>query len=308
MGGNNPQITDKCMIDSWRNSAEWQARALHYLIEEENYEVIFSHLHNIDAQGHMIIKFLKEGNKNEPPEFFQNSLKKIYMQTDEYLGKFLHLLDEGWTIIIASDHGQICPEYGAPLLGDMGGINVGVMKELGYTVVKHDEEGNPIKEIDWSQTKAIAQRGNHIYINLKGRDPEGIVDPADKYELEEQIMTDLYGYRDNRSGKRVISLALRNKDAVLLGLGGPESGDICYWLAEGYNYDHCDSLSTLYGYNNTSVSPIIIFSGQGVKQDYTTTRIIRQVDMAPTIAVLGGVRMPSECEGAPVYQILTEEY
>ena len=240
--------------------------------------------------------------------FFQDALKQTYLQTDAYLGQFLHLLDEGWSIAIISDHAQICPEYGAPLIGDMGGVNVTVMRELGFTQVKKDENGNDLKEIDWAHTRAIAQRGNHIYLNLKGRDPQGIVDPKDQFEVEEEIMTALYGYRDPRSGKRIISLALRNKDAVLLGLGGPESGDICYWNAEGYNYDHCDSLSTLEGFADTSVSPIVIFAGQGFKEGFTTNRIIRQVDLAPTLAVIGGVRMPRECEGAPVYQILAEEF
>ena len=308
MGGNNPQITEECMLASWTHNADWQARVLNYLIEEEHYEIIFSHLHNIDAQGHMIVKFLKNGNKNLPGEFFQEALKQTYLQTDAYLGQFLHLLDEGWSIFIVSDHAQICPEYGAPLIGDMGGVNVTVMRELGFTNVKKDADGNDLKEIDWSTTRAVAQRGNHIYLNLKGRDPQGIVDPADQYEVEEEIMTALYGYRDPHTGKRIISLALRNKDAVLLGLGGPESGDILYWNAEGYNYDHCDSLSTLEGFADTSVSPIVIFAGQGIKEGFTTDRVIRQVDLAPTLAVIGGVRMPRQCEGAPVYQILTEEF
>lgn len=117
-------------------------------------------------------------------------------------------------------------------------------------------------------------------------------------------MTALYGYKDKVTGKRVIALALRNKDAILLGMGGPESGDILYWMAEGYNYDHCDSLSTTYGYGGTSVSPIFIAAGTGLKKGYETTRIIREVDLTPTMAVLGGVRMPNECEGAPIYQIL----
>lgn len=46
----------------------------------------------------------------------------------------------------------------------------------------------------------------------------------------------------------------------------------------------------------------------GIKKGYTTTRIIRQVDVAPTIAYLGGVRMPRECEGALAYQIFEEEF
>ena len=120
-------------------------------------------------------------------------------------------------------------------------------------------------------------------------------------------MTALYGYRDKTTNKRVIALALRNKDAVLLGQGGPEAGDIIYFLAEGYNYDHADSLSTTYGYADTSVGPIFIAAGKGIKKGCLTNRAIRQVDVVPTLAVLGGVRMPRDCEGAPVYQIFAEE-
>ena len=89
---------------------------------------------------------------------------------------------------------------------------------------------------------------------------------------------------------------------MLLGQGGPEAGDICYWLAEGYNFDHADSLSTFIGEASTSVSPIFIASGRGVKQGFYTDRVIRQIDFAPTVAALGGVRMPAQC------QILAEEF
>ena len=120
-------------------------------------------------------------------------------------------------------------------------------------------------------------------------------------------MTDLYSYKDKTTGHRVVALAIRNRDAALLGLGGPESGDIIYFNAEGYNYDHADMLSTAYGEFDTSASPIFIAAGQGIKPGYTD-RMIRQVDVAPTMAVLMGVRMPAQCEGAPVYQILEKQY
>ena len=35
--------------------------------------------------------------------------------------------------------------------------------------------------------------------------------------------------------------------------------------------------------------------------------MLRQVDVAPTAAILGGVRIPAQCEGAPMYSILTVE-
>ena len=121
-------------------------------------------------------------------------------------------------------------------------------------------------------------------------------------------MTKLYELKDPETGHRIVSIALRNRDAVLLGMGGPESGDIICWHAEGYNFDHDDCLSTTWGESYTSVSPIFIAAGKGIKEGFVTERIIREIDFAATVAVLGGVRMPHQCEGAPVYQILSEEY
>jgi len=305
LGGGDKTLILDCMHENWESCARWTARALNYMIEQQGVEVIFSQLHNIDLQGHMIVKFLKDhGHNILGEEEYADMMLKIYQQTDRYIGEFLHLLDKDWTIIYVSDHAQVCGEYEPLVIGDNTGICTGVMEELGLLKLKVDENGNKLHEIDWEHTYAVQQRGNHIYLNIKGRDPYGIIDPEDQYEWEEEVMTRLYGYKHPVSGKRVIALALRNRDAYLLGMGGPESGDILFWNAEGYNYDHCDSLSTTYGYAGTSVSPIFIAAGKGIKENFLTERIIRQVDVAPTVAELTGLRMPEQCEGAPIYQIL----
>lgn len=308
LGGGDKTLIMDCMHETWECTCRWTARVLNYLIEQNKCDIIFSQLHNIDLQGHMIVKFLKDHGHNALSEAdYLEMLEKVYEQTDRYIGQFLHLLDKGWTIFYLSDHAQVCSEYEPLVIGDPSGVATGVMEELGLLTLKKDENGNKLHEIDWEHTYAVQQRGNHIYLNIKGRDPHGIIDPQEQYEWEEEVMTRLYGYKHPVSGKRVISLALRNRDAVLLGMGGDECGDILFWNAEGYNYDHCDSLSTTYGVDNTSVSPIFIAAGTGIKENFYTSRIIRQVDIAPTMAVLAGVRMPHECEGAPIYQILTEE-
>jgi len=309
VGGSDKQLIEECMRATWDHAAEWTADALNHLIEKENFEVIFSHFHNVDLQGHMLVKYMGKGKEGGlSAEVYDELMEKVYLQSDEYIGRFMHLIDEGWTVFIISDHAAVSPAHHAPLICDPSGVNAGLMGELGFTVLKKDSEGNVMKEIDWSKTRAIQNRGNHLWLNIKGRNKHGIVDPADQYELEEEIMTALYGYKDPVTNRRVIALALRNKDAYLLGMGGPECGDILLWTAEGYNYDHCDSLSTTFGLSDTSVSPIIMCAGKGLKEGFTTDRIIRQVDLVPTVAVLGGVRMPAQCEGAPVYQILAEEF
>ncbi|WP_418953758.1 alkaline phosphatase family protein [Streptococcus sp.] len=308
-------ITD-CMLANWYVTADWQAAALHHLIESEDLDVIFSHYHAVDLEEHMFIKHLADRPFNRNPvSVAEKWMEDLYVQTDYYLGKFLHLLDEGWTILIFSDHAQVAPAHEIPMLIDMNGTCTPLMEKLGYTVLERDENGE-VLGIDWTKTRAIIQREGHVYLNIKGRNKhtlpdgtviDGIVDPADQYELEEQIMTDLYSLRSEETGHRIVSVALRNRDAVLLGQGGPEAGDIIAWHAEGYNFDHADCISTTLGENDTSVSPIFIAAGKGLKQGFETDRIIRQIDFAPTVAVLGGVRMPAQCEGAPAYQIFEEE-
>lgn len=307
--GSNERLVRDTMLPMYDYYVDWQADCLTYLMENNRYDVIFSHLHNVDSMGHQFWHFAKhqeEWNNNE--DAYKEFMEDVYIQTDRYLGRFLPFLDQGWTMVITSDHGLITQEYLGVVLGEPGGVNLPVMKELGYTVMVKDENGNDTDEVDWSKTRAIANRGDHIYINLKGRNPKGIVDPADKYDLETQIISDLYNYRDPQTGRRVVSVAFHNKDAAVIGMNGPECGDVVYFTEEGFNKIHADSLSTQYGYADTSVSPIFIAAGPGIKEGFKTERVIRQVDVAPTLAVLGGVRMPAQNEGSIVHQILTEEF
>ena len=306
-GGKNLEIVNRIMMPTWDHYCQWQADTLNYLIDENKYDVVFSHIHNVDAQGHMFWYYGKNRpvmNKLEEEEY-QAAMEEVYLQTDRYLGRFTHYLDEGCTIMIFSDHGLLTPEEEEkPLIGDAFGCNVMVMQELGFTILKKDENGNNLKEIDWEKTRAVATRGGQIYINLKGKYPTGIVDPADKYELEREIIDGLYNYRLN--GKRVIAVAMRNKDAMVLGTGGPQCGDVLYWLEEGVNRLHGDALPMVEGYKDTSVTPIFIAAGKGLKKGYKSQRIIRQADMAPTLAHMLDVRMPKQCEGAVIYQILED--
>ena len=308
MSGNDKDLILKCNNEQWIKAAEWQSNVMHYMIEEKGVEVIFSHMHNVDLQSHNYMKYMKNRDTSRYDESeIVKFAEATYKVTDDYLGSFMHLLDEGWSILLFSDHALISAEEEAVSLGDNTGVCMNPFKEWGYTVLKKDENGKELYEIDWTKTKAIMTRSNSIYINLKGRDPYGIVDPADKYELEEEIITKLYGYIHPKTGKRIIALALHNKDAVLLGLGGPMGSDIVFVVHESYVEDHGAGLSTAWGYNDTSLSPIFIAAGQGIKEGFTTDRYIREVDVAPTAAVLLGVDFPDKCEGAPAYQIFSEK-
>ena len=314
--GEDPEIVRSFHMPGWEYYCKWQGEAINGLIRENNYDVVFSHLHNLDCVAHCFWMHGKTRKHSLADEsVFQGFMQEAYEMTDRYLGQFVHLLDEGWTIIVTSDHGLLVrEEEQAALIGDPFGVNAYIMWKLGYTAMVTTETSVK-KEIDWTKTKAVANRGNYIWLNIKGRDKhvlsdgtvlDGIVDPADKYKLEEQIMQDLYNYRD-KTGFRVISLVLRNKDAAILGLSGPETGDLVYWVNEGGTRCHGDCLSTTLGYADTSVSPIFVAAGAGIKENVYVDRVIRQVDVAPTIAYLLGIRPPAQSEGAIVHQIINRE-
>ncbi|MDO4280240.1 MAG: alkaline phosphatase family protein [Peptococcaceae bacterium] len=305
MGGTSLEFAQKILTPSWRLNALWQSRAINYLIKEKDLDVVFSHHHFIDHSAHQFWNYALQKPGAAPEAEYQKQIDKTYEVADEYIGSYMHLLDEGWDIIVTSDHGEQIHTEPPARLGSAGGVSAGIMKELGWTVMKKDENGNDTAEIDWEHTKALAVRTSYIWINLKGRDEHGIVDPADKYDVEEAIIDSLYRYKD-ADGNRIIAMAFHNKDAEVLGLNGPYTGDIVYMNREHFVTEHGQGLSTYRGYYGTSVSPIFVAGGNGIKHDDDVKRTIRQVDVAPTIASLLGVRMPADCEGAPVYQILDD--
>lgn len=167
-----PEYVSQLIIPTWQVYNKWQADAINHIIDHYGIEVVFSHLHNLDTFGH---RFMAYGTEHEDlelgaePTFFRDAYYQCYEDTDLYFGYFMHYLDEGWTIFIVSDHGLLLSENRPTLLGDPFGVNVSVMEELGYTVLKRDENGQPLKAIDWDKTTALAPRGNMIYLNLKGR-------------------------------------------------------------------------------------------------------------------------------------------
>lgn len=302
--GDDVRLLRGCVVATWTACAKWNAASIKYMAREEGYKMIFSHFHNVDLQGHLMLHNLREGTKNISAQTYRDLFREVYMQTDDYIGDLMELIDEGWTILLVSDHGQTVSKYGRhTFFAGLKAVNAAYFKEWGYITLKKDENGNELHEIDWDHTVAVPQRSNSIFINLKGRNPHGIVDPEDKYELEERIMTDMYQLKDEKTGHRVFSIVLRNKDAINLGVGGEGAGDIIYYLAEGHTGEHGDSLSTTLGILDTSVSSIFVAAGPGIKKGYTTDRYVRHQDVTPTAALLMGLEMPAQCEGAPVYQI-----
>ncbi|MGI6685864.1 MAG: alkaline phosphatase family protein [Bacillota bacterium] len=292
-------IADTIVIESMVDFYDWHERALNYLLVNKEWDLLYSHMHGIDMLNHYYIDFTLEANS---PDYmrYRELITKIYQINDHFLGEMMKHLTDDVVMIVVSDHAAITRKagYEYPLIGDMWGMNVGIMSELGYTRLK---EVDGALQIDWENTKAVAQRAMYIYINLKGRDPQGIVEPEEYDKLVQDIISDLYSYRDPKTGRRLIKVAMNRVDMEAVGLGGPYCGDIVYFLEDDFSRTHGNGFSnqSLNGYSTTC---FFMAAGAGLKKGERINRRVKVVDIVPTICQLTGAPMPKNVEGSIIYQ------
>lgn len=163
--------------------------------------------------------------------------------------------------------------------------------------------------VDWSRTRAYSF-GNigQIYVNLKGREPQGIVEPGPEYEaLLDDLTSRLYELTDE--GKPVVDEVHRRTDLY----HGPyaEYGPDLNVIMRGLTYATEDGQSMtatqVFADSHHYISGIhrplgiIAFSGVGVPPGGIQTEV-QIVDFAPTVMWLLDMPVPIIMDG----RVLTE--
>ena len=234
--------------------------------------------------------------------------RRIYETQDHLIGTLLDLVPEDSLIITISDHGatpdgphvnpmQILEDAGLLVLSKEENK---VEKAQNAFFAKHDDDLK--KKPDLEKSVAIPSRTCFVYVNLKGRDPHGIVDQKDYRKVQYQIIDALSTYVHPETGQRPIALALTKDEARLLGQGGEQCGDVVYAVRPEYGSQHGQILPTD-SYGMGSLKALLTFTGPGVKKGYRMERFCNIIDMVPTICSLMGLPVPKDCEGSVLYQL-----
>ncbi len=288
--------------ETWALNNIWCADAINYLLDNKEWDLFYCHLHSIDCANHnMISDICPESPRYEG---FHDLLVKYYENIDETLGKMLYHLDDGETaIFVVSDHAGLPRKYGypKPLIADSWGIVIDIMRDLGYVKTKKDENGKT--QIDWEHTTAVSQRSGYIYVNLKGREPHGCVDPKDYDALLDKLIDDLYAYRDPKTNERIVDCIVKRDGMEALGLYGEHVGDLYFILHPHCTQDHASSFSSTESYE-FSMKCLFFAAGAGIKENNVMERRVHQVDLVPTICELQEAPVPDKCEGGIIYQLL----
>jgi len=297
--------TDTSMLlDTIDMQNTWLGAAAGRLLSTQPWDIFVMHAHCPDHCYHLFLNRIDPDicrDKKALAEYRAVELG-FYQSLDRMLGAILKAADDETLVIVTSDHGAV-PTAGR-LDKDYRGFSVGdLLAKAGLTYWKKDRRtGRDV--VDWKKTKAFAQRSVYVYVNLKGRDPDGIVKPSDYDAVCDEIIGVLYDYTDPKTGKKPIAFALRKSDARIIGLYGDYVGDVVYGVRADAAGEHGRQLTTS-DYGVGDMHGLLIMAGPGVRKGIELERTVWLTDIVPTICYLTGFPPPAQAEGAVLYQALT---
>ncbi|SPD73127.1 conserved membrane hypothetical protein [uncultured Desulfobacterium sp.] len=233
----------------------------------------------------------------------RGAIEEVYKRMDTLVGKTLAKCNDKDTVfMVISDHGFTSFRYGIDLNR--------WLEENGYLSVKNGKrDGKHLSSIDWSRTRAFAIGLAGIYLNIKGRESKGIVDPGEEADLlRKEIIEKLTGLRDTIRD----NLAINQVYNALEVYRGPYKDDAPD-LIIGYNRGYRASWETAIGqvtedvfHENTkawsgdhcvdpSLVPGVLFCNRPIADD--TPRLM---DIGPTVLDMFGIDVPGYMDGRPL--------
>ena len=316
----SPRPTDaelEACLDEYRDQGLWLARAARYVQEKHGWDLHFCHWHLFDTINHAHVNLLDpDGPEHDldRAEWHLDAHRRAFRVADEVLGEFLQLTDDETWIILNADHAMAPAHRWASIPT--------LLQSKGMLSLRDDGS-----DIDFarSRTYLIPERGSEIFVNLQGREPDGIVAPEDYELVQEQIIDVLQDWRDPYTGKKVVALALKLQDAQIIGIWGGDNGDVVFTFNRGFGWGtprdeeaigpawealHGSQIPTSEKGLLTNMG-CIITAGPGFKsgyeRDWRQTGLMRMIDIAPTISHLFGLRPPAQSQGAVLWDLLDRE-
>jgi len=317
MGPDHPKYM-RLYYEHVEQQCNYLADVAAYLKRRYRWDILITQIHVQDEICHQMgFDGIDPGSPTYDPDRAEDHwqvLRRIYQITDDWIGRIVEECGDPETLVVLiSDHAAIPIRKTVP-------VNTFLVR-AGLLTLKGGQKGGRGAAVDWSGTKAYNRPGfpeEYIWINVKGRDPQGVVEPGAEYDdVCDQVITALYSIRDPETGVCPIALALRKEDAHILGHRGDRASDILYFFKPGYTRGGGATILSGYGGHGNhsgylptaelggcSNAAFFVMAGPGVRKGYRRPKPMWLVDVAPTISHLLGIEPPAQSEGAVLYDML----
>ncbi len=276
-----------------------------YAVDDYDDGLMFFYFSSSDLQSHM---FWWNWDWNGPTfhpsrpdaQVMKNfeQIQRLYKRLDQVIGDLTDRFGSRASIFVMSDHGFAN-------FGRQFNLN-SWLRDFGYL----SRCNSIMQDVDWSITKAYGLGINGLYLNLKGRERDGIVEPGEEAqsllaELKERLEAEI----DPVTGQQVIRTVYR-ADQVYSGGATEMAPDLIVGYARGYraSWETClGDLEQDYLSNNELAwsadhcadaleVPGILFSNRPFQAKKPSL-----VDLAPSILAEFGLAAPSSMTGKSIF-------
>lgn len=302
---NEEVLDDKAFLDQAYGNHEDRERMLFDALEKTPEGLCACVFDTTDRIQHMFWRYLEDDHpaaRNVPRDQRPNVIEDLYRRMDDLIGRVMKQIDHKTLLLVVSDHGfqsfARCVNLNAWLYHN------------GYLALKPGKtaSGDWFEDVDWSRTRAYTMGLNGLYLNIKGREREGIVaQGAEAETLKAELRAKLNGLADPQSGRIGVTGVfdcdavyagpyVENAPDLIVGYGkgfraswdsvtGRVTGEVFEDNTKAWSGDHCV---------DPRLVPGVLFSNRKITEEKPAI-----VDVAPTILNLFGLKLPGHFDGRP---------
>ena len=235
------ELSEASFMSAIWDTIQWRRKLLLTELGKPGWSSLFQVFGETDRVSHMMYRFFdpkhplykaEEAAKScrfgDREIAFKDAIPAVYEEVDKTIGLVVDQIEKGalgdCTLMVCSDHGF------SPFREEVE-LNAWLIDQ-GFMAVQKDESGAPVAAtdyshyVDWSQTKAYSMGIGTVYLNLKGREPAGIVEPADYDKVCDAILGKMLAYKNPNASSpndpQVFKGAWKRSEF----LAGPFAGDI----------------------------------------------------------------------------------
>ncbi|HLC35453.1 MAG TPA: alkaline phosphatase family protein [Anaerolineales bacterium] len=331
-------------------AAHNRTMAAEFVLAEETWDALFVVYTATDQAQHSFWHYLPRelaGYRGTPPPrrdpALDNPILDVYREIDRGIGRLLSQVEKEVLVLVLSDHGAGPLESWLHLnawLAAQGWLRYerrptsflrraqemysrhlpqpvrrAIRRLLGrrFSSLKEVMETSALlSSIDWSRTRAYALGSGDIFVNLRGREPHGIVEAGPEYEaLRAQIIEDL-GRLESPEGQRVVARVYRREE-LYHGPALDAAADLTVELADHRVHpvarltQSASIFESPYGWWADSRPltgghrPEGMFILRDPSVSHPSTRDgTRLIDLAPTLLARLGLPVPALMDGRPI--------
>jgi predicted AlkP superfamily phosphohydrolase/phosphomutase len=298
--------------EEYRRQADYvleeRMNLLNYALEHYDDGLLFFYFSSTDLQAHM---FWWDSDEPHPVRSaddarkYMGAIQDVYRRMDTVVGDLRRRYPDA-TLVLLSDHG---------FCNFRRQFNLNTwLRENGY--LSPDDCDSILfsrtgRSVRWQHTRAYGLGLNGLYLNLRGRERDGIVNPADRDALLEEIRGKLLAVRDPENGQPAIASVYRS-DQVYDGPYVGRAPDLIIGYHRGYRSSWGTTLGDIgeqvFTDNDSAWSADHCMATEALPGVLFASRPIVHAspalsDLAPTILRSFGVKVPPQMQGKPVLEV-----